>query len=80
MLKVNVAEARAKLSEYLASVAKGETVVICNRNVPVAELRAIPQTAKRPRPIGLAKGKLRVPARFLEPLPDDILAAFHGSS
>jgi antitoxin (DNA-binding transcriptional repressor) of toxin-antitoxin stability system len=78
MLKVNVAEAKAKLSEYLTSVAEGETVVICNRNVPVAELRAIPQAAKKPRPVGLAKGKFRVPPRFFEPLPDDIVAAFHG--
>jgi antitoxin (DNA-binding transcriptional repressor) of toxin-antitoxin stability system len=78
MLKVNVAEAKAKLSQYLTSVAEGETVVICNRNVPVAELRAIPQAAKKPRPVGLAKGKFRVPPRFFEPLPDDIVAAFHG--
>ena len=80
MLKVNVAEAKAKLSEYLASVAEGETVVICNRNVPVAELRAIPQATRAPRPIGLAKGKFRVPPRFFEPLPDEILAAFRGGS
>jgi antitoxin (DNA-binding transcriptional repressor) of toxin-antitoxin stability system len=80
MLKVNVAEAKAKLSEYIASVAGGETVVICNRNVPVAELRAIPQAAQKPRPVGLAKGKFRVPPRFLEPLPDEIIAAFHGGS
>ena len=80
MLKVNVAQAKAKLSEYIASVAGGETVVICNRNVPVAELRAIPQAARNPRPVGLAKGKFRVPPRFFEPLPDEILAAFHGGA
>ena len=78
MLKVNVARAKAKLSEYLASAAGGETVVICNRNVPVAELRAIPQAARNPRPVGLAKGQFRVPPRFFEPLPDDIIAAFRG--
>lgn len=78
MLKVNVAQAKAKLSEYLASAAGGETVVICNRNVPVAELRAIPQAARKPRPVGLAKGQFRVPPRFFDPLPDDLVAAFRG--
>jgi antitoxin (DNA-binding transcriptional repressor) of toxin-antitoxin stability system len=78
MLKVNVAEAKAKLSQYLLSAARGETVVICSRNAPVAELRAIPQPEKRSRPIGLAKGQFRVPPRFFQPLPDDIVAAFRG--
>ncbi len=80
MLKVNVAEAKARLSEYLAAVAEGETVVICNRNEPVAELRAIPRAARKPRPVGLAKGRFRVPPRFFEPLPDEIVAAFRGNS
>jgi prevent-host-death family protein len=78
MLKVNVAQAKAKLSEYLASVARGETVVICNRNVPVAELRAVPQPGQKRRPIGLGKGQFRVPPRFFEPLPDDMVATFRG--
>jgi len=80
MLKVNVAEAKAKLSEYIAAAASGETVLICNRNVPVAELRAVAQVTENPRPVGLAKGKFRVPPRFFEPLPDEILAAFHGGA
>lgn len=80
MIKVNVAEAKARLSEYIASAVSGEPVVICNRNVPVAELRAIPQATTKPRPVGLAKGKFRVPPRFFDPLPDEILAAFHGGS
>lgn len=78
ILKVNVAQAKAKLSAYIAAAAGGETVVICSHNVPVAELRAIPQAARKPRPVGLAKGKFRVPPRFFEPLPDDIVAAFRG--
>jgi antitoxin (DNA-binding transcriptional repressor) of toxin-antitoxin stability system len=78
MLKVNVAEAKARLSEYLAAAARGEDVVICSRNVPVAELRAIPQAARKPRPIGLAKGQFRVPPRFFESLPDDLVEALRG--
>jgi antitoxin (DNA-binding transcriptional repressor) of toxin-antitoxin stability system len=79
MVKVNVAQAKAKLSQYLASAAGGETVVICSRNVPVAELRAIPQQAQKRRPIGLAKGRFRIPRGFFEPLPEDIVAAFRGN-
>ena len=78
MLKVNIAEAKAKLSEYLATVARGETVLICNRNTPIAEIRAVPQPEKRRRPVGLGKGQFRVPPRFFQPLPDDVVAAFQG--
>jgi hypothetical protein len=41
MIMVNIFEAKAKLSEYLEAVARGERVLICNRNRPVAELRAL---------------------------------------
>lgn len=79
MVKVNVAQAKAKLSQYLASAVGGETVIICSRNVPVAELRAIPRQAQKRRPIGLAKGRFRIPRGFFEPLPEDIVAAFRGN-
>jgi antitoxin (DNA-binding transcriptional repressor) of toxin-antitoxin stability system len=72
MVKVNVAQAKAKLSRYLAAAAGGVTVMIWNRNVPVAELRAIPQQAQKRRPIGLAKGRFRIPCGFFEPLPEDL--------
>lgn len=76
MLKVSIAEAKAKLSKCLASAARGETVVICSRNAPITELRGLPRLGKRRRPVGLAKGQLRVPPRFFEPLADDLVAAF----
>ena len=41
MLMVNVADAKARLSEYLEAVARGEQVIICNQDQPVAELRAV---------------------------------------
>lgn len=55
MRKVNVHEAKARLSEFLAS---GERVVICNRNVPVAELRPLrrAERSKEPRPMGPLPG------------------------
>jgi antitoxin (DNA-binding transcriptional repressor) of toxin-antitoxin stability system len=78
MLRVNIHEAKANLSKYLEAVSRGETVIICNRNEPVAELRALPTKPSTTRPIGLARDTFRVPATFFEPLPDDLAAAFHG--
>lgn len=78
MISVNVHEVKAKLSEYLARVEAGEVVMICRRNVPVAELRAAPGSLADERPRGLAKGLFQVPASFFEALPDDVLNAFQG--
>jgi antitoxin (DNA-binding transcriptional repressor) of toxin-antitoxin stability system len=78
MLKVNIHEAKANLSKYIAAAGRGEAVVICHRNVPVAELRALPRLRKEPRPIGLHRGKFKIPRSFFEPLPAEIEAAFRG--
>lgn len=79
MIMVNIYEVKAKLSEYVEAATRGERVLICRRNRPVAELRAIVSAPDTPRPIGGAKGRLTVPASFFEPLPDEILAAFEAS-
>lgn len=78
MIVTNIHEAKAKLSEFLEAVSAGERVVICKRNRPVAELRAVAGVRTEPRPIGGAKGRVTVPASFFEPLSDDDLAAFEG--
>jgi len=78
MIMVNIYEAKAKLSEFLEAVARGERVMICKRNQPVAELRAVPAAAASgPRSIGGVSG-LVVPPSFFDPLPDDLLDAFEG--
>jgi prevent-host-death family protein len=78
MIVINIAEAKAKLSEYLELAASGQRVLICKRNQPVAELRAVESPRTAPRPIGLAKGRISVPAAFFEPLPDDLMEGFEG--
>lgn len=75
MIKVNIAEAKARLSTYLDSVEQGQTVVLCRRNVPIAEIRALPKLPAEERPVGIDRG-MRVPDGFFEPLPDEILRAF----
>lgn len=77
MLKVNVADAKARLSQLLDRVDQGETVVICRRNVPVAEIRPIAQPPAEPRPVGIDRG-MTVPDSFFEPLPEDLIDAFDG--
>jgi antitoxin (DNA-binding transcriptional repressor) of toxin-antitoxin stability system len=78
MLKVNIHEAKANLSKYIAAAGRGETVVLCHRNLPVAEIRSFPRPRKKPRPIGLARGEFKIPRSFFEPLPAGIVAAFYG--
>jgi prevent-host-death family protein len=77
MIVVNIHDAKAKLSEYLDAVAKGERVVICKRNQPIAELRAVEHRRTEPRPIGGATG-IVIPPSFFEPMPDDFLEAFES--
>jgi len=78
MIKVNIHDAKTHLSRYLARVAAGETIVLCNRNVPVAELRRVPRHRTTRRPVGLARGTLEVPPAFFEPLSDAELEAWTG--
>jgi prevent-host-death family protein len=76
MKLVNIFEAKAQLSELLDQVSKGEQIVICKRNQPIAELRPVPAPRATPRPLGLAEGTFTVPPAFFAPLPEADLAAF----
>ena len=78
MIKVNVHAAKTHLSKYLARVAAGETVILCNRNVPVAELRPVPHRRTTRRPVGLARGRFEVPPSFFDPLSASELDAWTG--
>ena len=78
MIRLNVHEAKTHLSRYLEQVAKGETILLCRRNVPVAEIRAVPAPRRRRRPVGLAKGEIEIPAEFFAPLPEEELARWEG--
>ena len=75
MKRINIHEAKTHLSEYLAQLGPGESLVVCKRNRPVAELRSITRKPRKPR-IGVAKGQFTVPRSFFEPLPDEALKAF----
>jgi len=76
-MKVSVEEIEKDPHEYLHRVLEGETVVVFEKDWPVAEIRPLPKRAGT-RPIGLAKGDFVVPDDFNDPLPDDVLQLFEG--
>ena len=78
MIKLNIHEAKTHLSKYLDRLARGETILLCKRNTPIAEIRPIPQDRKQQRPIGLARGGVKVPKKFYEPLPASVLESFYN--
>ena len=80
MIKLNINQAKTHLSAYLARLRQGETIVLCKRNTPIAEIRPLPQPRTRKRPIGLGAGEFTIPASFFDPLPEDLVAAFAGES
>ncbi len=78
MIRINITEAKNHLSKYLRRVKKGETIILCERNVPIAEICPIKPESLQLRPIGLDKGRFIVPENFNDPLPDWLLDAFEG--
>ncbi len=80
MTKVNVHEAKTHLSEWLDRLERGEeeVVVICRRNEPIAELRALPRRRETKRPMFRRDPRFTLAATFFEPLPDDVVDAFEG--
>ncbi|MEO8181313.1 MAG: type II toxin-antitoxin system Phd/YefM family antitoxin [Deltaproteobacteria bacterium] len=80
MVKVNIHDAKTHLSEHLDRLERGEedVVIICRRNEPIAELRALPKQRSTARPILTADPRFALSPRFFEPLPDSILDSFEA--
>jgi len=45
MIRLNIHEAKTHLSRYLARLRPGETIVLCRRNEPIAEIRELRERA-----------------------------------
>jgi antitoxin (DNA-binding transcriptional repressor) of toxin-antitoxin stability system len=61
MTKINIHEAKTHLSRYAARVKAGETIVLCDRNVPFAEIRPLtPERPRKRRSAGFYKGKIKI--------------------
>lgn len=79
---VNIHEAKAHLSELLAKVEAGETLIIARRNKPIAKLIPTTEEApkKRPRSLGLARDEFSIPDDFFEPMSEQELALYTGEA
>jgi prevent-host-death family protein len=76
---VNIADAKARLSEYLEAVSQGETVVICRHNRPVAELRPIEARRTGPRDLTpMFPGKTFITDAFWEPMTEAEIREWEG--
>lgn len=73
-MQMNIAEAKAKLSELVAAVERGEEVVIARGGVPVARL--VPASQTRAFRVGIADGEVARCPDFLAPMTDDELRAW----
>jgi antitoxin (DNA-binding transcriptional repressor) of toxin-antitoxin stability system len=76
--RVNIYEAKARLSELVADAEAGRDVVIARAGRPVARLTRFPERGGKKRTLGLLDGRFRIPDDFDRPLPEDVLRAFEG--
>jgi prevent-host-death family protein len=67
--QVNVAEAKAHLSDLIEKALRGEEVVIARRDVPLVRLTAIASAKPQPK-FGLLAGKIVLRDDFDAPLGD----------
>jgi len=64
VIKINIHEAKTHLSRYARRVKAGETILLCDRNVPFAELRPLS------KPSGAGKRQLGMDAGLVKLDPD----------
>jgi len=74
-MNVTVEDVKRDPEGVLHRVLEGETLIVTERDRPVAEIRPI-EEVRRPRPFGLARGAFVVPDDFDDPLPEDVLRDF----
>jgi prevent-host-death family protein len=75
--KVNIYEAKTRLSQLVDEAASGQDVIIARAGRPVARLTRL-SPPKRKRPLGVLDGRFRIPDDFNRPLPDEVVRAFEG--
>lgn len=72
-MQMNIAEAKAKLSELVAAAERGEEVILARGGNPV--VRIVPAVPLKPKfRFGIAAGEVERVPDFLEPMSEDELA------
>ena len=74
---VNIHAAKTHFSRLVERAARGEEIIIARGGRPVARLVPL-ASERRPRRLGLLKGKIKIAANFDAPLPANALREFHG--
>jgi prevent-host-death family protein len=75
---VNVAEAKAHLSELIERAAEGEEIVLARAGKPRAKLVALESPQRSLRVPGKGNGRFLPKRGFDDPLPDSVLTLFDG--
>lgn len=67
MTTININEAKTHLSRYAKRVKAGETIILCDRNQPFAEIRPLKNTApQKKRILGQLNGCVTFNDSFFE--------------
>jgi prevent-host-death family protein len=65
MKQVRIAELKARLSEYLRAVRRGETIAVLDRDTPVAQIVPVRDRSalriRKPAPGALSPNRVRLP-------------------
>ncbi len=77
MRKINIYEAKTRLSQLVEEAASGKDIVIARAGRPVARLTRLREAGQRRR-LGILNGKFRIPEDFNRPLPDVVKDSFEG--
>ena len=75
MTKVNIYEAKTRLSQLVEEAASGRDVLIARAGRPVARLTRVVKS-RGERRLGVLDGRFRIPDDFDRPLPRSVLRAF----
>jgi prevent-host-death family protein len=75
--KVNIYEAKTRLSQLVDEAASGRDVVIARAGRPVARLTRLAASGGKRR-LGVLDGRFKIPDDFNRPLPSGVLRAFEA--
>ncbi|MDV7142999.1 type II toxin-antitoxin system prevent-host-death family antitoxin [Tropicimonas sp. TH_r6] len=75
-MQMNIAEAKAKLSELVAAAERGEEVLIARGGKPVVRLLSANATSPAFR-IGIAEGAVSSIPDFLEPMSEEEISLWN---
>lgn len=74
---VNMHEAKTTLSRLVSDAIAGDEVILAKAGKPMVKLVPIEQK-KKPRKLGIWKGKVKLADDFDAPLPDELLDLFYN--